>query len=252
MKHNYHSHTTWCNHASWTVETLIKKAIEHNFNTFGISEHIYSAYGINHWSLRTKENLHEYIKQVSESKKIHEGQIKVLCGLELEICDPFLGDVPHEFVNEVLKTPGVDYAIAGYHFYADGTDVYTVKPTPEHLEEIIKNTELFFSKTPVKYLAHPSGFVEGNKGWEEWMTPYVERLVDVCVKHDVVMGLNINGIYKERFYPCQEVQEIAARKGAKVILELDAHSAGPFAEKYILAAKDMADKAGVKLLEEIW
>ncbi len=84
------------------------------------------------------------------------------------------------------------------------------------------------------------------------MAPYVERIVRLGIKHNVVFGLNVNGIHKQRLYPCPEFWEIVGRLGATGILELDAHSDGPFNDKHINKAVEMAKRFNVKLIEKLF
>lgn len=250
MKYNYHSHTVWCNHAQFGVDTLINHAIDHGYKIWGISEHIYSPYGNNENSLRNKENMLAYIKEANEAKEKYKDKIEVLVGFELDIMDPFLHKVPVDFINAVTNQPGVDFVLAGYHFHNDGKGVYENKPTPETMETMVNSIQILFEQTKVRYIAHPAAFVEGNGKWEEWLRPYAERIIKLAIKHKAIFGLNVNGIKKKRLYPCPEFWEIIGQLGATGILELDAHSDGPFNKEAIAETKELAKKAKAHLIEK--
>lgn len=118
-------------------------------------------------SLENEENMNEYIAELNELKVKYKKDIKLLAGFELDIVDPFLKKVPVDFINKMIKQEGIDFVVAGYHFYGDGKGVYYVKATKEYLEEMVNNIEILLSQTKVRYIAHPSAFVEGNGKWEE-------------------------------------------------------------------------------------
>ncbi len=113
-------------------------------------------------SLESEANMREYIAEIKSLKQKYQNQIHLLLAFEMEIVDPFFKGVPVDFINKIAAIKDVDYLIAGYHCYENGEDVYRSIPTSAKLEEMVKNLEILFTKTPVRYIAHPAAFVEGN------------------------------------------------------------------------------------------
>lgn len=251
MKYNYHSHTTYCNHSKWQAEELILKAIDDGFIEFGISEHIFLPNRDNNYRLKSKERTFEYIQEVTNLKHKYQDQIKVLVGLEVEGNHSTTGENLVNHIKEVSQYPGVDYIIMGHHYFSDSTYVAENKASRKILEDYVKDLEIIFKEVKIACLAHPDLMVQGNQVWDENMEWVSQEIINLCIKYDIPMGLNINAIYLEKLYPTKEFWKLASKTNVKCILELDTHSQNSWKEEYIAKAYDFAKECGIELIEKL-
>lgn len=251
MKHNYHSHTTFCNHSSWEAEDLIKEAIKQGFETFGISEHIFLPERKNEFRLKSKERTFEYINEVSRLKEKYKDQINVLIGIEVEVNHSSTGKVLLDHIKETSSYPGVEYTIVGHHYYSDSTYTAEVKPTRKLLEDYVNDLETIFKNVKIAYLAHPDLIVQGNNGWDENMEWALDKIIDLSIKYDIPLGININAIYLNKLYPTKQFWMMVGKKGAKAILELDTHSPNSFKQEYIDKAYALAKECNLNLIDKL-
>lgn len=253
LKHNYHTHTTYCKHAKSTPEEVINIAIENGLETIGISEHIHLEHYIGNYRLKDHETALQYIREVNELKEKYKDKIEVLCGFEAEGIHPYKHYRLTEWIKYVKSLPGVDYIILGHHNYKDGGHIFEVTPSREIMEDYLDAMEEVVASGSLLFIAHPDGYYQGhgenaNKMEMEWIA---HRIADISLKYDCPLALNVNGAYIDRLYPNEHFWEIMSQRGVKMIIELDAHGFGPWKEENYQKAVAIANKFGLKPLEKL-
>ncbi|XMB66433.1 histidinol-phosphatase [Mycoplasmatota bacterium zrk1] len=232
MKTNYHSHIALCRHAEGTSEEHINKAIEHNFDIFGISDHaplikIGNIPSDRTFLHRMKLNeLDDYISELQECKSKYKDKIQVLIGLETEYFESH-----HEYIKRLSNK--VDYLIFGNHdFIYDGKTISSFSIKREHhVLEYAKNTIKAFKTGFYKFMSHPDLFLLGGE-WNEVSERVAHIIAKASIEYDVPLELNANGIRRGTIktpqglryhYPRKEFWDIVKTYNCKVIVNSDAH-----------------------------
>ncbi|MBO5257667.1 MAG: histidinol-phosphatase [Clostridia bacterium] len=99
-KQNLHVHTSYCDGRD-TPEEVVLAAMEQGFSSIGFSGHSYMHYSPGHsMSLAGTE---EYRREVARLRKKYAGQIKLFCGLEVDMYSE-------------IDLSGYDYLIGSVHY----------------------------------------------------------------------------------------------------------------------------------------
>lgn len=143
---NLHTHSTYCDGAD-TPEEMILAAIEKNFDSLGFSGHSFMHYAPNNgMSLVGTE---EYKKEINYLKEKYKQQIRIFCGLELDLYsdvnidgfDYIIGSTHYFHMNgEYIgfdRSAEVVKSVIDEYFAGDG-----MKYAKAYYEEIMKLTEL--------------------------------------------------------------------------------------------------------------
>ena len=253
MKHNYHSHTVYCRHSTFTVEGLVLKAISSGFETFGISEHMANPGGENAlWRLESQEKMTEYLNEVKLMKEKYKDEIRILAGLECEITHTRTNEDLSWYMKELIARDDVDYLILGHHTYNEGKHVYATLPSREELEEYVERFKIALDLNIFSQVAHPDGMFRGFGKMTKDLEWAANEMTSYAAKKNMPLGINVNGLKendKDTFqYPNIEFWKIAAKNGATGIIELDAHEEKVFDNVYINKAKELIKKTGVKTI----
>lgn len=254
MKHNYHSHSKYCNHSIFTLEELILKAISEGFETFGVSEHMPNE-GVNNseYRLRNMEALNEYITEIDRLKEKYKDQIRILAGLECEITHTKTSESTAPFVTKLHDMDGIDYLILGHHTYDDGRHVYVTSPTRTDIEKYVSRFKEALDLGIFSQVAHPDSYFRGAGKLTEDVIWATEEITKYAALKGVPLGININGIVDgyDFGFPNIEFWKIASKNNATAILELDAHDNKPFEQVNIDKALKIVEKTGVKLIHKL-
>ena len=253
FKHNYHAHSDLSRHSTHSLEDSIKKAIEHKFETFSISEHgqLEGPFGTRR-IINDEEEQH-FINEMNKLKEKYKDQIRILTSFEMEIMHTKTGQDQVEFAANKLHVDGIDFLIIGHHNYRSGAHVFKGQPKDmEEAKDYINVLEAAIKTGKFLYIAHPDGFMAGFKGEINEMSAYMcEAVVDLGVKYNIPLGINFNGICEKRDYPNNHFWKLAAKKGAKAIYELDSHDDGPFSKEVFDKAEKLVKESGVELIEKL-
>lgn len=252
LKHIYHAHTIYCNHSSLTPNDLVAKAIENAYETLGFSEHAFSPFGLNKSALASFDETRNYIKEINDLKEKHKSKIRILCGFEVELADAFTGKNNIDYNSKLGSLRGVDYLLWSFHYYQKGQQVFFHSPSDQDLQFMVTMFKENIKSEIVNYIAHPDGFINGYGKWDEKVKSISETIIDLAVENDVILGLNINGLRQKRLYPCREFWEIANKKGAKIKLELDAHSENAFSPETQKAIQTVIEDWKIDYIDKIW
>lgn len=250
MKTNYHTHTYRCNHAAGNEEDYVQAAIKNGYHVLGFSDHT-------PWPYRNKdfipnirmrmEEFEDYLNSVREMKEKYKDQIQIFCGVEAESFPEY-----YDWLAEQLNSGKLDYAILGNHYpYSEelgksqyfGNCIHTKKTLDLYLECMLKgiNSGLF------KVIAHPDLFCRTDGSFDECERLISEKICEAAKKKDCILELNISGFamkYRNEGYPSVGFWKIAAEKGNKVILGIDAHRPSAL-------MTDQFRNQGLKLAEEL-
>ena len=256
MKSNYHTHTYLCNHAIGTVEDYVKKAIELNIKTLGMSDHAPFNF-LEDRSVRMGiEDYPIYLKELSSSIEKYGDLIKIYKGLEIEY---FPTHIKH--YQELLKE--LDYLVLGQHYIQKNGKLKSIY----HLKEVddmkiyVKTLIEAMETNNFKIIAHPDIFLfnQENELTEEML--YLSKMIILSAKeNNVALEINANGFRKGKIivngqvkyrYPRKEFWELTKNTGVKIIISSDAHKPKYLFDEAIIEAYKFATSIGLEVEEEL-
>ncbi len=250
MKHNYHSHTYRCKHASGTEEEYIQKAIEAGFETFGFSDHapFFFENGYISPSRMGMEEIDGYFDTLLSLRERYKSYIDIKIGFEIEYY-PKLWDR----AIEKYRSYPLDYLILGEHFIGNESleSINAFAPTddPVVLASFVDHCIGAIDTGRITYICHPDNinFIGDEAMYESEMT----RFITECKAKSIPLEINMYGMRDGRHYPKRSFWELAARLGADAILGQDCHRISHVCVKEeILAAENFASELGLNIVEK--
>lgn len=235
FRQGLHNHSTFSDGDN-TVEEMILSAIAKGFDTFGISDHSYTAFDLE--CCMAKDSLEDYLSECARLKEKYKGQIDVLCGLELDYFSP-------------VTRKGLDYAVGSVHYLYKNGEYITVDDTPEKLidgaikhysgdvyslcEEYFATVSKVVDKTDCDIIGHfdiirkfteqvPELIDTGNPRYVIARDKAIEKLVASGAIFEVNTGAMARG-YQSEPYPERSALELICRLGGKVTISADSHNA---------------------------
>ncbi|MEN1641680.1 PHP domain-containing protein, partial [Pseudomonas aeruginosa] len=77
-----HSHTSYSKHATGTVDELVRASIAAGVTILTITDH--APFPVDTDNRLLASELDRYFADIERARKIYQGQITILCGLELD------------------------------------------------------------------------------------------------------------------------------------------------------------------------
>lgn len=239
-----HNHTTYCNHATGTIEDYVKKAIELKIDFFGFSEH--APMNFDYKYRLSWKDMTSYNKKIENIKNKYKEKIYILKAFEVDW-------LPKYIDNNIFKEK-VDYFIGSVHFLDDwGFD------NPEFIGEY-KNRDI--DEIWKKYFKEISNMVKSNKfdilGHFDLLKVFKflpkkdirilakQTLLDIK-KYNMVIEINRAGLRKpiNEIYPSKLLLEEISSLDIDITFSSDAHKIEDIGKDYLLA-KSLAKDIGFK------
>lgn len=120
MISNYHTHTIWCDGKD-SPETMIKAAIDKNFDILGFSGHAMHPFA-SEWHMQPKQ-LEAYLAEIRLLAEKYKDSIEILAGFEADYF-PVLSE-PSGMIYKTLKP---DFMIGSVHFLFNEQTVFNSNP----------------------------------------------------------------------------------------------------------------------------
>ena len=252
----YHNHTNRCHHAKGCDEEYILKAISEGVKVLGFSDHapyIYSDGYVSYYKM-TPSEAGEYFSSLGALREKYRDKIKIYIGYEAEYYRSLWNNTVKFWKSE--NQP--EYLILGQHFVRE-----EVSHNPDDTWHSFKETD-----NPNHLKAYADSIVEGVRtglfscvahpdllsftGDEDIYREEVSRIVKECVRLDLPLELNLQGIALKRSYPTPKFWNIAKDFSPKVILGADAHTPERvFVKDEVLSALRFSDKFHLNLIDEL-
>lgn len=263
MKSNYHTHTYLCKHAIGDAIDYVKRAVELQYATIAITDHgpftDELAQIVHSRRMSLEEYRTVYLSSIEDAKKSYHQSIEILSGVEIEYLHA-LDDLYPLFLRDL------DLLVLGQHYIVDDDGTY--QSVYNHLTarqiEIYANTIVEAIQTKMfVILAHPEIYAWDKIEFDEDCQKAAEKIIDAAVKYNVVLEINANGIrnaiHFEKLldggtdfpYPRRAFWRMAKAKGAKIIINDDAHAPNRIQDSYTLQAYRFAVEEGIELLEYV-
>ena len=243
MKCNYHTHNTFCD-GKEPIEAFVKRASERHFDHLGFSSHAPVDFDN---SFAIKENdLPAYIQEIERQKTLHP-EIKLFAALE---CDFIPGVTkPFDYFRSHYQ---LDYLIGGVHLVKPpyGDDLWFIDGSKQEIYDeglarlfdnnIQRAVTAFWEQTfemieteHFDIIAHLDKIKMHNRDRffhedEQWYRILVEHAISLIKKHNIIVEINLRGLYKKRcntFYPSPEIIRQLAQADIPIVISSDAHKA---------------------------
>ncbi|MGI6279772.1 MAG: histidinol-phosphatase [Acutalibacteraceae bacterium] len=232
MLTNLHSHTLFCDGAD-SPQDLVMAAIEKGFSSFGFSGHGYTDFDLSYCMKDTDG----YINTVNSLKEKYKGKIQIYLGVEEEAFSPL--NCRQQF----------DYIIGSCHYIKQAGKYYPVDLSYEALCECIAAFDGDPLKAAERYYAAFCDYLLAKKpdiiGHFDLLTKFdekndplfsnndeyfkiAEKYLSYALKTEAFFEVNTGAMsrgYKSTPYPDEKLLFILKKRGGKVVLSSDAHSA---------------------------
>ncbi len=231
-KCDLHTHTCFCDGAN-TPEAMVQEAIARGMETIGLSGHSYVSFDPG-WCMSPEEIL-EYRAEIARLKSVYGDRIRILCGIEQDICsqivssdyDYIIGSVHCLFENGVyLSVDGTLETVQKNVREQFGGDIY------RYLRLYFDTVSQLAEKTDCDIVGHidlVEKFNQGERLFSRDDYRYKRALIDaidVLLEKDLIFEINTGAMsrgYRDLPYPsCYALRRIAEKRG-RVALNSDAH-----------------------------
>ena len=216
IKGDLHIHSEWSD-GLIDYKDMVRIAQEKGYEYIAISDHSISNFYGNGLSTERLVQKMGFIENLRKKFK----DINILMGAEIDIRKAGRFDYPPEIIKKL------DIAIASLHSSFTNSSMENTSRAVSALEED------YFD-----FLAHPTGFVFGNRA------PIfidIDRVIEACSKHGKALEIN-------SYYMRMDLNEQNARKakdaGAKLVINTDSHRPGNM--DMIELGIDIARRAGLE------
>lgn len=258
MKSNYHTHCHFCDGIGAPREYAIE-AINRGFHVLGFSSHAPIA-SDDGWTM-SEERVEEYLKEIDQLKIEFRDKLVIYKGMEIDY-------LPGENRFKKYRELGLDYSVGAVHLLWIDTinDYLSVDSTIKECEELINVLgsvenygRLFYStirdainQGGFEILAHFDLIKKFNHGErfftenESWYREEVLKTLDLLSTTDIIMEVNTGAVakgYRDVPYPSLWILKEAKKRGIKICLNSDVHSAGKI-EYFFNEALEMIMEAG--------
>lgn len=237
IREDFHVHTTFCDGKN-TPEEMVCAAIEKGMTTIGFSGHSPLRVGDGEKWAMSEAGAAEYRREITRLKERYAGQIRILCGVEQDLCSE-TGTEEYDYVIGAVHCLSKD----GKYVSVDNTEA-DQKDSVSRLyggdwyafaEDYYRAVGQVSGKTKCDIIAHfdlVAKFNEDEKLFDENHPRYVkawqaaaDRLLACGVPFEINTGAISRG-YRTVPYPAMPIYRYLKDHGARFLLSSDSHSAG--------------------------
>lgn len=202
--------------------------------TLGFSDHSYTYFDESYCMM--EKDYPEYLKRINSLKQKYEGKMKILCGIEVDMCS-------------AIDVSPFDYTIGSAHYLDCGEEIVAIDESKEALicqcnrffggdmislaERYFNDFSSFIVKLKPDIVGHFDYIAKDNLGnvlFNDQDPRYVkawkkaaDEILAVCKLFEINVGCVSRG-YKPYPYPKNEIMEYIHEHGGKFILTSDAHA----------------------------
>jgi len=228
-KHNYHTHTERCKHATGTVLQFAEAAQQRHMSVLGMTDHTPLPKGtFAHVRMRMEE-LDPYLADIDRARETIK-DLTILKGLE---CD-WHEDFKAFYEDELIGKRHIDYLIGAVHwapFRGEWMDMDQVD-SPLRLMAYVNHFIQGMASGLFAFMAHPDIFGLTARLSEADMQSAARDIADAATTLSMPLEINGLGLRKRRVktphglrspYPLPAFWEQAARHPITVVCNSDAH-----------------------------
>lgn len=266
MRFSYHNHSVFSDGSS-TMEEMFKKAYESGFEYFAMTDHIHSDRDPQ-WTV-TYDRYDEYLSEIEKYKKICEGKMTILSGIE---ADWYNGEGTYYGRYDLLKDK-VDITLGSVHNLLANGGNYIIDGSVKDFEEClyfgfygnIKDMvacyyesygEMVEKFSEADLCCHIDLIRKNNAGNafydedEKWVKDLEKALAKKMGKFEKVTEINGGGAYRRNndvYYPSYRFIEYLKEENVRFTVGLDAHSVD-MVDSYYDKSTEYLKNAGITKL----
>ena len=239
---NYHTHSNYSDGRD-SIEDLVLKAIELNFDILGISDHCPLPFESS-WAMKL-EQLNSFFNDVDRLREVYSNRLTILKGMEIDYIPGVVDDKNFYFDHSQF-----DYTIGSVHILGvnsredywsvddsyknvrkgvekdfDGDSIEMVKTYYKHLTEMImKCTPDIVGHLDLVKIRNGENLLFNPK--ESWYLDIVENLLQEIKKRDVIVEINTGAVtrkFMDQFYPSDEILRRVKDLEIPIMVNSDAH-----------------------------
>jgi len=259
---DWHTHNLMCHHAIGSVKDYVKKAIELNLDTIGLSDHFPYDYleGLNgipieEYSMNLKD-IESYISKIEALKKKYQKKINVRIGFEIDFIENQINKL-NIYLNKFK--PRLDYILGSVHILFSETgrpwamddsrflEMYNSIGTNnvflkyyQTLRKMINSTDFDFDI--VSHFDLPKKFNKIPSSSDE-LTNEINKTLDCVKKRHFTIEINSSGLRKEvkEQYPSENIIKTMYELDIPILLGSDAHDPNELAYDFNKITKLLKD-----------
>lgn len=217
-----HSHTFYSKHAIGSVDELARASIAAGVTVLTITDHAPFAVDTDNRLLASE--LDRYFADIERARVFYQGQITILCGLEL---DYMPGTTV--FNRELLTRYPMDFVIGSIHYVeVPGEAMVKVWELPRlagraFLDRYFANLEGLLDSGLFDAVGHADTLLRGVP--EDILLRRFEPLLAPLARSGIAFELNASGLRKSSLDPTtgREVQGVWSYPSRKLVAQLMAH-----------------------------
>lgn len=253
---NYHCHTSLSD-GQGIPEDYIKKAVDLQMSSIGISEHAPLPFETK-WNIKPGK-VETYITEITDLKKIYSGKIEIYCGMEVDYISQF-----NDAILKVCLFEKLDYTIGAIHFLGFVSDgqPWNIDGSSElfnqGVNEIFRNDgkhlvekyykdiiNMVYNMKPTiighidKIKLHNAGNIYFSEESKYYRDAVLEAL-DEIKKSGCLVEVNTRGIYKHKNkqpYPSLWILKQMNLRKIGVVINSDSHNADELIKGFPEAAE---------------
>ena len=236
-----HVHTRFCD-GNNTAEEMVLAALDKKLDCLGFTAHSYTFFDESY--CLSRENTQAYREEIARLKEKYAGQIQILCGIEQD-------------VYSQMPTNGYDYVIASMHYLKkDGAYLPLDESAALLCQAVNRHYGGDFFALVEDYYAALARLVPGTNadiiGHFDLITKFCElglpvdqenpryiaaytAALDALLPLGIPFEINTGAIargYRSTPYPSRAILEEIQRRGGRVLLSSDSHSAHTLAFQF--------------------
>ena len=259
---NYHSHTWLCRHAEGEPIDYLKEAKRTNLNILGISDHapFQVLYDRGSTRMTISEYYSKYIPMLNRAKEYaNQNNIKLYYGLEIEYLPNY-----DDYYLELFED--MDYLILGQHYIIDENNKLKSSFGLKTKEQVKIYRDMILEALETNYFSlvcHPELCFYAISNPTDEMYELLRPVIKKCVKLDIPLELNANGIRKVYYrgqdindyskypYPQPKFWQMVKEEGATGIITSDAHQINELNDWAVEKTYEFANNLGIKLITKL-
>ena len=217
-----HSHTFYSKHAIGTVDELVRASIAAGVTVLTITDH--APFPVDMDNRLLASELDRYFADIERAREIYQGQITILCGLELDYMPG-----TDAFNRELLARYPMDFVIGSIH-YVEVPDEAMVKvwelprlAGQAFLDRYFANLEGLLDSGLFDAVGHADTLLRGVP--EDIFLRCFEPLLAPLARSGIAFELNASGLRKSSLDPAagREIQGFWSYPSRELVAQLIAH-----------------------------
>ncbi|TAH63090.1 MAG: histidinol-phosphatase HisJ family protein [Gottschalkiaceae bacterium] len=237
--YDYHVHSSFSGDCKYSMEDMLKGALERNIKTLSFTDHIDYDYG--KAQLDFVFDTDDYFKELKRLKSNYKGKIEILSGVEL-------GMQPHlvRNINKKIKLDEFDFVIMSIHtvmghemhegeLYKDRDLLDAYFLYYDEMLEVLENFNDFDVVGHINLIDRYIGHMNNQSVEFQEYRELLEKVFEKIISKEKGIEINASGFRYgiDSFHPSLEILSLYKKLGGEIItIGSDAHSPEYIGYKY--------------------